>query len=459
MQECENRRRFRNCERARFSGEPVTGPPPHNNQIKGITEMTKQRVGLVVLGLLSATQVMASAQSESNGFVDDSHLDLFFRNAYISRDYKNGNQDKAEWGQGAVATFTSGFTQGPVGVGVDAFGMYALRLDSGRGRSGAGGIDFFKRGDSGRPASDLARAGAAVKLRFSNTVLTYGDQRPELPVLTHDNARLLPESFTGTLITSKEIEGLELNIGRFTGEARKSAEGHDSGRLKAIDVLGGSYQFTSNLRAALYATDVEDVLKRQYLGVNYAIPLVEGQSLTFDFNGYRTRQNKKFDGEGLDNRIWSLAATYAIDAHSFTVAHQRSSGSTGYNYGFYQSEGAVGDGGSTIWLANSYWSDFNAKDENSWQVSYGLDFAKYGVPGLTYRVAYVRGDNIDTGGNGRGDEREIFNQVQYVVQSGAAKDLTLRARSSFLRVSNNASDYNGDGNEIRLFAEYPLNIF
>src|SRR5690606_18338997 len=122
-------------------------------------------------------------------------------------------------------------------------------------------------------------------------------------------------------------------------------------------------------------------------------------------------------------RIWSLAGTYTIDAHSFTLAHQRSSGSTGYNYGFYQSEGAVGDGGSTIWLANSYWSDFNAKDENSWQVSYALDFAKYGMPGLTYRVAYVRGDNIDTGGNGRGDEREIFNQVQYVVQSGAAKDL------------------------------------
>jgi hypothetical protein len=44
-----------------------------------------------------------------------------------------------------------------------------------------------------------------VKFRISNTVLKYGDQMPALPVLNYDDGRLLPESFTGTLITSKEI--------------------------------------------------------------------------------------------------------------------------------------------------------------------------------------------------------------------------------------------------------------
>lgn len=46
-----------------------------------------------------------------------------------------------------------------------------------------------------------------------------------------------------------------------------------------------------------------------------------------------------------------------------------------------------------------------------------------------------------------------------MVQTGPAKDLTLRARSSFLRVSNNARAYNEDGNEVRLFVEYPISIF
>ncbi|MHD0215548.1 OprD family outer membrane porin, partial [Corynebacterium diphtheriae] len=94
---------------------------------------------------------------------------------YISRDYKDGGKDKAEWGQGFIGKFESGFTQGTVGVGVDVIGQYAIRLDGGKGRSGAGGINFFKQGDSGAAPHDLAKGGAAVKARISNTVLKYGD--------------------------------------------------------------------------------------------------------------------------------------------------------------------------------------------------------------------------------------------------------------------------------------------
>ncbi|MFK3643556.1 OprD family porin [Pseudomonas protegens] len=428
--------------------------------------MFKQRICLVALGILSATQAMADGQADAKGFVEDSSLKVLLRNAYINRDYKDRNKDKAEWGQAAIGTFSSGFTQGTVGVGVDAFGLYALRLDGGKGRSGAGGIDFFKQGDSGSAADDLAKAGAAVKFRFSNTVLTYGDQMPALPVLNYDNSRLLPESYTGTLITSKEIKGLELNAGHFTAESRKSAEGRDSGGLKSINVLGGSYQFTEQFKGALYASDVEDVLKKQYINLNYVFPLATDQSLTLDFNGYRTELDKSYAEKakagGEDNKIWSLAATYAMGPHSFTLAHQRSTGDShlGYAYGGYQrGQNRVGDGGNTIYLANSYWSDFNAEDERSWQLGYGLDFGAFGVPGLTYNVAYVRGDNITTSTSTGGSEREIFNQFKYVVQSGPAKDLSVKVRSSVLRVSQKSSEYNVGGNELRVFVDYPINVF
>ena len=427
--------------------------------------MLNKRIGLLALGVLSATQAMANDQADAKGFVEDSHLNVLARNAYISRDYKNGQQDKAEWGQGFLGTFTSGFTQGTVGVGVDAFGIYALRLDGGRGKSGAGGIDFFKQGASGKAADDIAKAGAAVKVRFSNTVLKYGDQMPALPVLMYDNSRLMPESFTGTLLTSKEINGLEINVGRFTAESRKSAEARDSGDLKSINVFGGSYKFTDNLSASLYGSEMEDELNKQYVGVTYAIPLQDKQSLTFDFNGYRThvkedyaRDVLKVDGQ--DNKIWSLASTYAFGAHTVTLAYQSSTGEIGYPYGGYRNAGGVGDGGNTILLANSYWSDFNAKDERSWQLGYGFDFGAVGIPGLTYNIAYVRGTNIDDGSDrGRGTEREIFNQAKYVVQSGPVKDLSVRLRGSWLRVSNNASDYNVGGNEVRVFVDYPISIF
>ncbi|MGX5726453.1 OprD family porin [Metapseudomonas otitidis] len=420
----------------------------------------KNTLSLIALCIAASTSALADDQSTAKGFVEDSHLDVLLRNAYMNRDYKHHNKDRMEWGQGVIGTFTSGFTQGTVGVGVDAFGLYGLRLDGGKGRVGAAGIDFFKPGDSGHAQDDIARGGAAVKARFSNTVVKFGDQMPALPVLSYDDSRLLPESYTGTLITSKEIEGLELNAGHFTAEARKSAEGRDSGGLKRIDVLGGSYRFNDQFSASLYGSDVEDVLKKQYVNLNYVYPIAKDRSLTLDFNGYRTRLDKDFaKDDNRTNRIWSLAATYAMGAHSFTLAHQRSSGDIGYLYGGYQSADYIGDGGTTIWLANSYWSDFNGKDENSWQVAYGLDFAEYGIPGLSYRVAYVRGDNIDAGQAGRGQEREIFNQLQYLVQEGPAKDLKLKLRGSMLRASNNVNSYVDDGNEVRVFVEYPIRVF
>ena len=364
-----------------------------------------------------------------------------------------------------IANFESGFTQGTVGFGIDAFAAYGLRLDSSRRRAGAGGIDFFYRDPTTHEVErDVAKLGASLKVRLSNTVLAYGDLRPSLPVLNHDDSRLLPESFTGTMLTSTEIDGLEFNAGTFHAQSRKSDEGRDSGGLKGIDVIGASYKFNDAVSAALYASDVDNAVransfKRQYLNLNYVMPIASN-SLTFDFNGYNT----KYDVTDNKNRIWSLASTYATGPHAFTLAYQRSSGDVGFDYGFYQNAGGTGNGGSSIWLANSYWSDFNAKDEQSWQLAYTVDFAQYGLPGLTYRIAYVRGTDIDASiargpSTTDGKEHELFNILSYKVQSGPAKDLNVRLRASSLRVSNDAIGYNESGKEVRIFLDYPFSVF
>ena len=418
---------------------------------------SKQWMGLMVLGLATATPAFAAGQADAKGFVEDSALNVLLRNAYINRDYSEGRQDSSEWGQAAIANFSSGFTQGTVGFGVDAFAAYGLRLDSTRRRSGNGGIDFFIQDSNGNPEHDVAKGGASLKVRLSNTVLAYGDLRPTLPVLYHDNSRLLPESYTGTMLTSNEIEGLELVAGTFHAQSRKSDEGRDSGGLKSIDVFGGSYQFNDALSAAFYASDVEDVVKRQYVNLNYTMPIASN-SLNFDLNGYRSKYDEDFYDSG-KNRIWSLATTYTTGPHAFTLAYQRSSGDVGFDYGGYQNAGGTGNGGSSIWLANSYWSDFNAEDERSWQVAYTVDFAQYGWPGLTYRVAYVRGTDITTSQTTSGKEHEFFNQISYTVQSGAAKDLSVRLRASSLRVSSDASEYNVSGKEVRFYLDYPFSVF
>jgi len=390
----------------------------------------------------------ASAQSESKGFVDDASLDLLLRNTYWNRDHNNGNDDRKTWAQGFIATFESGFTQGPVGFGIDAYGLLGVKLDGGQGDMFPGGpTELDPTGDW---EDDLSEAGAAVKMRLSNTTLKYGNQFVNLPVIASDDSRLLPEAFTGTFITSTEIEGLELNAGRFTADSPMGSPARDDNGLKSLDVFGGTYAFTDNLSASLYFSDVEDTYDKKYANINYVMPLAEDQSLTFDFNYYKT-DDIEIVADADDNTIWSLSAKYAIGSHAFILAHQRVSGDTGYLYD-------NGDGGGSIWVANSFLSDFNFKDERSWQASYELDFSGYGVPGLAWKTAYLRGDNIDAafyGGEGEATEREIFNQVSYTFQNGAAKDLTLRARNSILRTNNPAWN---DVNEWRLYAIYPLNI-
>lgn len=83
--------------------------------------------------------------------------------------------------------------------------------------------------------------------------------------------------------------------------------------------------------------------------------------------------------------------------------------------GGYRNADGVGDGGNTLWRAVSYWSDFNAEGERLWQAAYGLDFTGLGVPGLTWNIAYVHGDNIVTAVTHHGKEPELFNQLQYQV--------------------------------------------
>ncbi len=57
-------------------------------------------------------------------------------------------------------------------------------------------------------------------------------------------------------------------------------------------------------------------------------------------------------------------------------------------------------------------------------------------------------------------EREFFNQVKYTVQSGFAKDASLRIRNSYYRASDSYQGaYIGDTNEWRLFLDIPVKLF
>ncbi|RRW38730.1 OprD family porin [Ectopseudomonas oleovorans] len=427
--------------------------------------MQVMKWSVIALAVAAGTSQMAvaSSQSESNGFIEDSSFNIFNRVLYMNRDFKNGASNGAsasanpagyreETGLGIRLLYESGFTQGTVGVGFDAHSLSSIKLDSGRGRYGTG---QFAQTDDGRGDDTQTEVGGAVKFRISDTVLKYGNQFVASPVFTTDDSRILPEVATGTYLVSNEIEGLELSAGRFTALNDQVQTGRDSLGLKDINIVGASYAFTDDLSAALHASDVDDVWKKYYGNLNYNLSLTEEQALNFDFNIYKTDYDKAYTGTGSDedNTIWSLAVAYSLGAHTFTLAHQRSSGDRGYEYGV--------DGGGTVWVANSVqYSDFNGKDEHSWQARYDLNMADYGVPGLSFMTRYIYGDNIDVAGFAdEGKEHEFNFETKYVIQEGAAKDLSFRLRSAIWRANSAYNSVNGaDNNDLRLIVEYPLSV-
>ncbi|MDH0729656.1 OprD family porin [Pseudomonas sichuanensis] len=425
--------------------------------------MRVMKWSMIALAVAAGTSqfAVASSQDESKGFLEDSKLNVKTRMLYFSRDFRNNDRDKdgnrqsrvEETGLGFLGTYESGFTQGTVGVGVDAIGMLGLKLDSGKGRAGTG---LFPTGSDGRSQDDYSKAGGAVKFRVSDTVLKVGDQFTALPVFATDDSRLLPEIAQGGLITSNEIKGLTLHAGRFTSLTAQAETNRDSLHLKEADVIGGTYAFTDTLSTSLYYSNVEDYWRKYYANINWALPISDKQGLVFDFNIYDTKSDgaalvKAYDGDKLDNRAFSLSGAYNIGAHTFTLAYQKVTGDGDYAYGV--------DGGGTIFLANSIArSDFNAEDEKSWQARYDLNFAEYGIPGLSFMTRYVRGTGANVTGTDNGKEWERDVDIKYVLQEGPAKDLSFRVRQATYRSADGVYYGSSSIDELRLIVEYPLSI-
>lgn len=168
-------------------------------------------VRLCCLALSGLGVVAAPAQAA--GFIDDSHGTLTLRNYYLDRDYKDGGAKTAarEWAQGAILNLESGFTPGTVGFGLDARGLLGIKLDSAPDRSGTELLPVSA--SDKRAADEYSRLAMTAKLRLAQTSVKTGDVSIFLPFAFASPSRLLPQTFRGTTLSSKDIDGLTLNTG------------------------------------------------------------------------------------------------------------------------------------------------------------------------------------------------------------------------------------------------------
>jgi imipenem/basic amino acid-specific outer membrane pore len=414
---------------------------------------TSWLLGAVLMG--SGDQAIANDADESGSW------DLLLRNYFLNNDLRDnpgtgGPSYQQEWAQGFIGNLRSGFTDGSVGLGIDVHGFVGIKLDGGRGHAGTGLLPVDAQGRS----HDYASAGAALKLRAGNHLLRYGEMTVETPVFDTGDKRLQPEYATGVMLDSALSPDLLLQAGRFTRfKNQDGSSSHDdfsgygvSTRGAALTLAGVRLLDSQDVSAALYAAQLEDTWRQGYLNLK-----VHRGNWILDTNLYRTRDQGAARAGAIDTLAYSLLTSYRLGAQTFTVAYQRVDGDTPFDF----------VGGDSIYLANSVkYADFNGAQERSWQARYDLDFAAFGITGLSLMTRYIRGHGIDssrapadgayasnrTASGGRHWERDI--DLRYTVQHGAAKGLQM----SLAHVSHRGNDAQNlpDIDRLYITLEYPL---
>lgn len=434
------------------------------------------------LALSGVGNLAMAADDAPEGFIEGSTLNVLNRNFYFNRDNRDSaapthHPDKASdngyseaWAHAVIARFESGFTQGTVGFGLDAFAMLGLKLDTGGGRNGGrSSFDVLSVDHDGQARDEYTKVGGAAKLRLFDTVLKVGDVFPANPVVAAGDSRLLPESFRGVTLENTSIKDLTLQAGRLhamsqpvSSDLRENFVTFYGGPVDSpwIAYGGGDYTLNEHVSVSLFSSRLKDVWNQYYAGTSLSYPLSDELALIGGFNYYKAVDEGQQRLGAFDNDIWSARLGVRFGAHTLALTHQRNNGDDDFDY-LRQSD--------SIFLDNSIqYSDFNSPKERSWMLRYDLNLAAYGIPGLSFMTRYGKGTDADysdanavymrrdADGNPLTDqkrwERDI--EVKYVVQTGAAKDLSLRVRQATTR----ATAFESDLDEVRLIVEYPLSI-
>lgn len=410
--------------------------------------------------LLPALIGAAIAGQANAAFVEDSKAQLDLTNFYFNRDFRNEGASKSkaeEWAQGFMLRMESGYTEGPVGFGLDALGLVGVKLDSSPDRSGTGILQSDREAPN-RAQDSYGELGLTLKMKAGETQVLAGTLQPLLPPLMRNYSRLVPETFRGVMLSSKDIQDLSLDAGWvdrvnqrnstdyeemtvFNGGARNIALGKQRSSDRFL-FAGGRYNWSSALSTSYHASELDGIYRQHSANLVYSLPLSDGQSLKTDLRYIRSDDD---GGSNVDSDAAAVRLSWIAGAHTLSASYQHLQGDTGHAY----------IAGSDHFLPHlSQITDFGNEDERSWQLRYDLNFASLGVPGLSLMARYTHGDNIQLA-SGTGKEWERNTDIAYVVQDGALKGLGVKLRNATLR----SSGFGSDLDENRLIISYSMSLW
>ncbi|MGF6089612.1 OprD family porin [Pseudomonas sp. 18173] len=408
--------------------------------------------------LASAAALAGFSPLSHAAFFEDSSATFETRNMYFNRDFRDGTSaqqsKRDEWAQGFMLNLKSGYTDGTVGFGVDALGMLGVKLDSSPDRTGTGLLPT----DDGRAVDEYSKLGLTGKVKISASELKIGSLIPELPILKPNDGRILPQTFEGGMLTSKEIKNLTFTGGRldkakdrdstdFEDVALNNKNSRFAGTVAGehFDFGGVDYKFTDRITGSYHFAQLGEVYNQHYLGLVASQPFGPG-TFASDLRFAISDDQGEARGGKIDNKSLNGLVSYALSGHKFSAGYQHMSGDSAFPY----------VDGTDPYLVNFVQiNDFAGAQEHSWQARYDFDFVTLGVPGLSFMSRYVSGDNIKLKNGDEGKEWERNSEIKYVVQSGALKDVAVRLRNATYRSNYSARD----ADEVRLLVSYSVALW
>lgn len=399
--------------------------------------------GMVSAGLLASLSPTLMAQ----GFWEDSHGRLTLRNFYFNDGYRDGGEDRKEWAQGFLLNLQSGYTEGTVGFGLDALGLAGLRLDSSPTHAGTGLLPVH---DDGHAASEFSSLGVTAKMRWGDAVVKTGTLLPKIPVLVHNDGRLLPQTFQGTQVEYSGIRDLYLHAGHLdkfklrnsTDSVDIYPQGYSGKKGSDFDFAGASYAFTPKLSGTWYYGEMRQFYRQQFFGLVHKQPLGSG-TLTSDLRYFISNEAGEARNGEVDSDMFSGLFTYRLGPQALGVGYQKVSGDTALPYASV----------STVYsFSNAGVGKFIQAGEQTWMLRYDYDLTAV-LPGLSFMTRYYKGQNGEFKGR-EAREWESDTNLRYVVQDSTFKGLGVELRKATYR-----STYASDRDNYRLYLTYDLALW
>lgn len=403
------------------------------------------------IAMLAATATLGTSATYAD-FIDDSNVQLKFKNFYLDRQY----QDKPElnfgsWSQAVTLDAKSGYHDigGGVQIGADVLVQHAVKLN-GRDQN----PDWVLLHDGKESKDHFGKVGATLKVKVSETELKVGDLLPMSPVVFFDPSRQLLTTYSGAWLESKDIKDTKLTLAYLDGiNARYENQYHDlslfpqNNFATAVSTDDGMYiagidhQFTPKVGGSYWYADVTNIYQQHYAAVNYKTTLAENTKLDTHVRYFDNSESGDQLYGKIDSQAVSAGAKINHGMHTVQLGYQQMFGEHGNKAPMFPTLGG--------WVPQPYldnWSvaSFIRKDEKSWSLGYTYNFADVGVPGLTATARHFRGWDVDNGaGEPRGKENENNLIVNYVVPEGKLKGLGF----NYMFIDTNYDNISG-GNDL-----------